>query len=357
MRFSPKYVSPLVTFPLDRLIDQRVRGIKAQMLIQAMSCSHARCIFEQIKSLVPSNISVDWVGTGPSGRAQHENDRIMRQFCPKKNKVTGRRDWTLDILINVGICGEAADTIDVTEISFLTPANVTITNKQTIGRGARRMNVGTLAQPICNINVDTGSKLAKYIGAKVMEVFDEIVKCDEDAELPGPSEPEPPVDYEPLPEQLGWIIADMRLKEIRSEPMYQEIYKRTFQDVRAKVDLARSDEDVARVAADAAERALVEYLNRSNNESAIYEQKIDQIETALSKIAGLVIRRMIDQGMSIERSLAGDLRRRINTQKKRELGAVRDAGADPDLHWTWLKTLERRILQEHGLLGLPQWLR
>lgn len=357
MRFSPKYISPLVSFPVDRLTDLRARGIKSQMLVQAMSCSHARCVFDQVKSLLPENMSVDWVGTGPSGRSQEENDDIMNRFCPKKDKISGKRPWTLDVLINVGMCGEAMDTVDVTEISFLTPANNTISNKQRMGRGARRMDVGNLAQPKCHVNVDTGSVLAKYVGEEIMKVFDEAIEISEDDDLV-PREPPKLSEYEELPEKLGWAIADMRLQEIRSEPMYQAIYKRTFDDVRSKTDLAITEEQVAKVAADAAEKALIEYLNRSNNLSAIYEQKIDQIEAALSKIAGLIIRRMTEQGMRIERSLAGDLRRRINTQKKRELGSVRNADdAGLDLHWTWLKNLERAILVEHALQGVPQWLR
>jgi hypothetical protein len=62
--------------------------------------------------------------------------------------------------------------------------------------------------------------------------------------------------------------------------------------------------------------------------------------------------------MRIERTFAGDLKKRINGGKKRELGSVKDADeAGLDLHWDWLKRLERSILLEHGLNGLPQWLR
>lgn len=345
MRFSPKYVSPLVMFPVDRLIDLRARGIKSQMLIQAMSCSHARVIFDQVKAQLPENIKVDWVGTGPSGRLQEENDDVLKRFCPKKNKATGKRPWTLEILINVGMCGESMDTIDVTEISFLTPANNTIMNKQTMGRGARRMDVGELKQPICNINVDTGSVLQKYIGEEIMTIFDEGI----DDYAPIEREFAELRDYEELPEKLGWTVVDCRLLEIRRSPMYEAL----FPIAREKTDLARSDEEVAAML----EQEINNYLNRSNNQSAINEQKIDQIEAANSKIAGLVIRRMAELGMRIEKTLAGDLRRRINTQKKRELGSVRDADADLDAHWAWLKRLERTILLEHGLIGVPQWLR
>jgi len=136
MRWSPKYISPLVTFPLDRIVDLRTRNIRSQMLIQAMSCSHAKMVCEQAKVLLPEFMEVDWVGTGPQGRSQQENEEVLHRFCPPKD-ASGKRPWTLDVLVNVGIAGEGLDTTDVTEIVFLTPGNLTISNLQTIGRGAR----------------------------------------------------------------------------------------------------------------------------------------------------------------------------------------------------------------------------
>lgn len=348
MRFSPKYVSPLVTFPLDRLIDLRARGIRAQMLIQAMSCSHAQCVLDQVKALLPEGMSVDWVGTGPNGRPQNENDRVLNNlFCPAKNKLTKKRPWSLDVLINVGMAGEGMDCIDVTEIVFLTPANVSISNLQTIGRGSRPMVIAHGEQPRCHVNVDTGSEMAEYIGSRVMEIFDEEVKDIKDRTPP--DEPPKPPTYEELPEKLGWMIADMRLVDIRSEPMFKAVYDST-----RKADHFRSDEEIAAVA----ERACHEYMNRTGNQTAIHAQKTEQIEAASSKIAGLIMRRMTESGMRVERTLAGDLKKRINSRKKRDLGGVKEADeAGLDAHWEWLKKLERTILLEHGLNGVPQWLR
>jgi superfamily II DNA or RNA helicase len=350
LRFSPKYVSPLVTFPLDRLIDLRTKGVRSQMLVQAMSCWHARTVFDQIKMLVPEHISVDWVGTGPAGRPVDENAAILKRFCPPKDKLTSKRPWDLDILINVGMAGEALDTVDVTEVSFLTPANLTISNKQAIGRAARVMAVDPRrAQPTAHINVDTGSPLAEFIGDKIMSVFDDPIEFPE-AQSTEREPSDDAADYQELPEQLGWTIADVRLIDIRSEDMFRQVFAR----VRKEVDLARSDDEVAAIV----EAKLHEYLNRSNNASAIYAQKRQQLESALSKIAGLVIRRLSASGMRIERTLAGDLRRRINTRKKLELGAVPDADdSELDRHWQWIKRLEQKIVGSPGLDGVPQWLR
>lgn len=352
MRFSPKYISPLVIFPVDRIIDKRAQGIRSQFLIQAMSCSHAKCVVDQVRALLPANLNVDWVGTGPNGQTLDDNDRIITSFCPPKDKITGRRMWTLDGIVNVGLVGEAMDSVDVSEIIFLTPAHKTITNKQTIGRASRPMLLPKDFPQIGHVNVDTTSPMAdaRYIGRGVELLFDEEIEPPEDDEPTEPREPPTLGEYEELPDKLGWMIADMRLLEIRSEPMFKAIFERT----RMQTSEVRTDEEVSVIV----ERGIQDYLNRSNNASVIFAQKQDQIEAAVSKIAGLIIRRMIALNMSIERTLSGDIKKRINTQKRIAFGPVKDADeATLDRHWEWLKNLERGILLGHNLEGLPKWLR
>lgn len=350
MKFSPKYISPLVTFPCDRMIDLRVRNVRSQMLVQAMSCAHAKCVVDQVRAVLPDHISVDWVATGPNGRRPDENDDVLNRFCPPKDKLTGKRPWTLDVLVNVGMAGEGLDSIDVSEVVFLTSANLTISNKQTIGRGSRLMNVGDeLQQPECHVNVDTGSPMAEHLGKQIEKIFDEET-IEHPIESDEPAEPPDPKEYQELPETLSATIFDMRLTDIRGLPMFKEIYEQN----RRKTDLARTDEEVASLT----EKHIQIYLNRSNNASAVYAQKSEQLTSAVSKIAGLVFRRAGDGGLRPDRSMIGDLCRRINSQKKRELGAVPEAdGDDLEKHYLWLKNLERQILTKPGFGGVPQWLR
>ena len=48
MRFSPKYISPLITNPIDRMLRDRLRtGMQLQAIIGCMSVSHANLVFEQ----------------------------------------------------------------------------------------------------------------------------------------------------------------------------------------------------------------------------------------------------------------------------------------------------------------------
>ena len=108
MRWSPKYVSPLIYNPFDRLEATRshMPGIKCQALVGAMCCSHAQMICDQIRTMYP-NLAIEWVGTGPNGRADDENKAILARFCPPK--VDGQRrsmDVKLDVLVHVGMAGE-----------------------------------------------------------------------------------------------------------------------------------------------------------------------------------------------------------------------------------------------------------
>lgn len=358
MRWSPKYISPLVTYPLDRMINLRTRGIRSQMLVQAMSCTHARMVYEQLRSLLPDHYSVDWVGTGPSGRSPKENADVLASFCPPKDKATGKRPWTLDVLVNVGIASEGLDTTDVTEVVFLTPANITITNLQTIGRGARLIPGLPNQQPVCHVNVDTGSQMAKYAGQAVMDLFEmqagEPEKCEGCGQLPCvcPGEdPKPNDDYEPLPEKMAVMIVDVRLSDIKTGPLWDLVLGAATVEGRKH----GAPEEMIEAAA---ERAILNHFNRSSNVSSELAQRRQNVHEAAGKIANLVIRRIAKSGVRVEKSLAGDLRRRINGEKKRRYGAVETADEQQlEQHWQFLRQLEAQILGGHELQGVPQWLR
>jgi superfamily II DNA or RNA helicase len=350
MHWSPKYITPLVTFPLDRIIDNRLNGIKSQMLVQAMSVAHAKFICKQIECLMPDSIKVDWVGTGPNGRSDSENDAVLTQFCPPKDPLTRQRKWTLDVLVNVGMATEGLDCTDVTEISFLTTANITISTLQTLGRGSRVMRLPKegMEQPVCHVNVDTSSPIAKYVGRRVMELFDdEIVPHD-----PGkPREREP--GYEPSPETMSVLVVDVRLKDIRSEPMFQAV----LEDLKRDKRHAGIDEEVL---ARHAEEAIHRYFGRGSNQSSIIEQKKEQVDLLVSKIVGLILQKIRTSGTgTIDKAYIGKLKTKINTQKKKLFGPVEDAASDNlDRQYQWLReTVEIPILQGHNLQGLPLWLR
>jgi superfamily II DNA or RNA helicase len=193
MRWSPKYISPLVTHPIERMHNERLKtGYKLQAVIGAMCVSHAKMVCEQIETLYPE-LSVDWVGTGNNGRSPVENKAIIEKFCPPKDKLTGQRSPTLDVLVHVGMAGEGLDSVNVSEVVHLNKASINNSNNQENGRAARFLE-GVSG----HINFDSCSEYATcgYIGEKIMDAMDCLPPNDEvSEEIKERNESE----YEPIP--------------------------------------------------------------------------------------------------------------------------------------------------------------
>lgn len=352
MRWSPKYISPLVSIPAERIADSRLRGVRTQMLIQAMTCTHAEMVCQQVKALLPT-LGVEWVGTGPNGRSQADNDRILDQFCPEKD-AHGKRNWTLDVLVNVGIAGEGLDTQDVTEIVFLTPVNKTVSNLQTMGRASRIMFVPN-DQPIACINVDTDTFISlqdKYVGKKIMGVFDndetmEEIKKSGDEHVGSENE------YQELPDQPIVVIKNVKLVDVRKEPGFDEM----FTQLKASEGRGRTDEECEELVIAGIHKYYEERDKKFNatSERAQLKQSVDQ---AVGKITGLIARRMSLLGLRIEKSFFGDVKKRINGKKKKLFGRLDECdSSELRKQWDWLKQLEREILMEDNVQGVPSWLR
>jgi hypothetical protein len=92
------------------------------------------------------------------------------------------------------------------------------------------------------------------------------------------------------------------------------------------------------------------------NQSAIEAQTRERVDAAVGKVAWLIVRRATEQrGLRVEKSFIGDLCKRVNSQKKRDLGhSVKECGKEQlELHYRWIKTLEAKILSGE----MPEWLR
>lgn len=349
MRWSPKYISPLVTIPAERIADLRLRGVRTQMLVQALSCSHAEIVCEQIKAILPT-VSVDWVGTGPNGRSQKDNEEILNMFCPPKNPRSGKREWTLDILVNVGMAGEGLDTTDVSEISFLTPVNGTISDMQTMGRAARVM---CDKSPIAHINVDTETTIAaedKYLGRKIMALFDSDIVSPDEIESNGDVESES--EYQEMPDEPIVMITNVSLVDIKKDPMFMPLV-----DDLHKSTVKTSREECEQIV----EQKIREWNEKRDeklNATSIRAQEKQSVDSAVGKIVSLVMRRVADSGLRPDKAMAGDIKKRINSKKKIVFGSVKEADSDElREQYRWLKDIERKLLTNDGLKGLPIWLR
>ena len=116
--------SALVDTPITRMLRERLAtGHRLQALIGAFCCSHAQLVCEQVQAMFPE-LKVDWVGTGSNGRSDGENRAVLNKFCPpKKDGKRDPQDIKLDVLVHVGMAGEGLDTVYVSEVIHLNPAN------------------------------------------------------------------------------------------------------------------------------------------------------------------------------------------------------------------------------------------
>jgi superfamily II DNA or RNA helicase len=353
MRFSPKYISPLITNPIDRMMRDRLRtGRYLQAIIGCMSVSHANLVYEQVHATFPG-LNVDWVGTGTNGRSQEENNRIIKAFAPTNGDRPG-----LDILVHVGMAGEGLDTVNVSEVIHLNAAGVNNSNNQENGRAARYLP-GVLG----HINFDGCSGYAKgqYTGQAIMDAMDCMPassvcgKCGEDPcvceRTTGDTD-----DWLELPEQPEIRIHNLECIKIDSGDT----------TVQMMIELAISDDKIPFTREDfvdpdgeatsymiKAVQCMRKKEAEAMDEKSIVIQWSDAVDSAVSVIAGNVIRMLTARGVRVDKSMVGDLRRRINGAKKRDLGAV-----DKDIellkrHYQWLKQLEVRIQQTKEL---PSWL-
>jgi superfamily II DNA or RNA helicase len=349
MRWSPKYISPLVDVPISRMIRSRiVTGQRLQALVGAFCCSHAQLVCEQIRAMFPE-LEVDWVGTGTNGRSDKENRDILRRFCPPK--VDGKRrkqDIKLDVLVHVGMAGEGLDTVFVSEVIHLNPANRNNSNDQENGRAARWLADANGNAIKGYVNVESGTDYGReWLGRKIELAFD--------------TPPGLQVDDEGQEDEETSERND-ELRELPDEPSIEIINCECTQIDTGEVQhMANALHQVSGVSLDDPElqdKAVELWLRHrrqvaeASNERSRVEQWKEAVSGALSLVARRAAVMMTAPGARMEKSLIGDVKKRINSRKKKFLGAV-----DTDIellskHYNWLKSLEKQLISE----GLPSWL-
>ena len=338
MRWSPKYISPLVDTPIARMIRERCStGQPLQTLIGATCCSHARMVCDQVKTMFPE-LRIDWVGTGLNGRSDSENEAILQKFCPEK--VDGKRrpqDVRLDVLVHVGMAGEGLDTIYVSEIVHLNPANKNNSNDQENGRGARY-----LPDVMATVNVETGSDYAEeYLGRWIELAFDSEDPTDDE---PAKETEERSDEIPELPDEPMILILDVECIDINTGEV-QRMTKALSQASGLGID---SPEVEAKALA-LYKQMRREESERFNDRSSV-EQWDQQVQNALSTVARRVARKMCP-GRS-DKQLIGDIRKRINTKKKRSIGGIEKDVQILRRHWDWLVALDREVKNQE----VPSWL-
>lgn len=375
MRWSPKYVSPLVRIPIDRMLTQRQTTGQhtLQFLISAMSVSHAELVCEQVRSQFP-HLRIDWVGTGEFGRSKEDNERILKLFCPPKPQglFEKRPAPELDGLVHVGMAGEGLDAINISEIMFLRTASFSNQSNQIIGRGARILHDVAGNAVICNVNFDGSTELARGtkvgndvirgVGSAMIDAMDLLPSAEEDGDDDDGGNDDDDMFPPALPPEPGIHIQHMELIGIDSGDL----------GVRRMADLMRVLHDQSKskrkIDFDGMEKddahpdwqfiidnfiTMQNIMAKEHDEKAIVAQWKDAVEAALSNITAVVIALMAERGTRIERSLMGDIKKRINGKKKGILGPIRNEVEVYKQHYAWLEVLGRQMRESKQI---PPWL-
>lgn len=346
MRWSPKYVSPLVTNPIDRMLSERVRtGYPLQAIVGALCVSHAELVCEQIRSAYPS-LNVDWVGTGKDGRSDKENKSIVEGFAPVEK--TERPE--VDVLVHVGMAGEGLDTVYVSEVIHLNAAGVNNQNMQENGRAARHLDdvVGHI-----NFDATSGFAAGDYVGSAIMDAMefqpanhdgdeDEVTRAKKDNWLDVPEDPE-------------IRIVDCDLESIDSGDHTVQMFKRAaIADPKIPWGLTDFEDPTGEpmqclFKAAAAQRRMEA---DQHNEKSVIAQWRQAVDGALRICISNCIKRMKKADARVEKTLFGDLFKKINGRKKRLFGEVSNEVAVLKKHYEWLFELNEEIKTR----GIPTWL-
>lgn len=352
MRWSPKYISPLVSHPIERLIENRIRtGHKLQAIIGAMCVSHAELVCDQVRAMFPE-YSVDWVGTGPFGKSEEENQKILSRFCPPKDE-RGERNPSLDILVHVGMAGEGLDSVHVSEVIHLNKASKNNSNDQENGRAARYLD-GVIGY----INFDSSSEYARlgYVGDAIMDAMDNIAP----AETPEDKEPQDrEFEFDPLPDEPEIRIWKMELMNIdkgcpevrrMAEALATDVIPNNYGLEKFKEDLDDPNSQLYDIAFKVYSAMRAKEAEQFN-ERSILEQWQNQVTNALNVVTHRVIKTI--SPVRIEKSLSGDIKKRINGRKKRALGEIKKDVETYRLHYQWLQNLDSEIVFNRKI---PTWL-
>jgi superfamily II DNA or RNA helicase len=366
MRWSPKYVSPLVYVPITRMEAERcTTGHKLQALVSAMCVSHAELVCGQIRGNFP-HLICEWVGTGPNGRSNKENEDLIKRFCPpKKFDGSVRDEPEIDILVHVGMAGEGLDSVNVSEVVMLRSASFNNSTYQIIGRGSRHLSNTT-----CHVSFDgstafalgekTNGDMIKGVGKDLEYAMDYAASIDtedvddEDAEDQNPFPPE-------LPDDPEIHIQDMELLNIDSGDegvkMMAKLRRSTNSAKHDPVDYDAIDRDPDHPDWQIIIKnyqAMQGVLANQYNEKSVIAQWESSVNSALSTVTGSVLKLMrANSAVRIEKSLIGDIKRRINGRKKAACGPIERDVEVCKRHYHWLVAMDKEL---RLFENVPSWL-
>lgn len=347
LRWSPKYISPLVSMPISRMLSERLKtGHPLQAIVGAMCVSHAEMVCEQIRTAYP-DLTCEWVGTGDDGRSPEKNREILQKFAP----TDGSRP-TVDVLVHVGMAGEGLDTVNVSEVIHLNAASVNNTNNQENGRAARY-----LEGVVGNINFDAGSGYAVkgYVGEAIMDAMDNQPPQPDETDT-SDTDRDPASELWDVPEQPNIRIVNAECTSIDSGDV--EVQYMAKELVRLVKDFDASHlEDKQSVLWEYAIEGVRKMRSQDaevHNERAVILQWEQSLKEAASTVTGNALRLLNKAGVRYDKAMIGDIKKRIYSRKRRSLGSAEKTVESLKAHYHWLANLNNEMKLEGAV---PQWLR
>lgn len=342
LRYLTKYCSPILVHAIGELNDYQLNapvGAHPQMLVYAFSCAHAKSLCQIIAGHAPG-LRVDWAGTGPNGRSDCENKDVINRFKGCSEPAS------LDVLVQVNIASEGFNCLPICIIVDLSMTGFGPQKLQAYGRGTRAYFGFHLT-----IFIPTDSNVARLAHLRA-GLFDLPVdteapsdKCDCCSECPRCEHHEERPKVLPDIHVLNAMLIGGR--DFQPSAAFVAEYATHLPKSR-RLDVEHNAEDFQEV-----HDALVSFYRMQQSQQSevvrlAYWQ--DKVRHAVGAVARNVL---LKTRGSVEKSLLGDLCKRLNARWKYEHGSHDNMTAVQfEDKYAWLDRVNKNVIQG----SIPLWL-
>lgn len=348
LRFTSKYQASIFASAYSCLAQKNLKHhAQHQMLVFAMTVSHAKSISETLNAMFGAGFS-NWVGVGDNGRPDKENKDILKKY--KENR--------LPCLVQVDIAGEGFDNPRSSVLVFLhLLRKATVKAIQQAGRGVRRnYGIRLFKDDVCDIFASPDTEMSELavelarrtldstnVGAEKSSGTSGVDGIDGSGRLP-PIYGIPPFDSQ---------IADLEFD--RSE-VVSKISQAEIDGFRSRVE--KEEGDASRFITDDRLRQiladhLMEQVKRANAIGGQHDCAEIKVAEAEKILAGNALRQRF--GHSIPKTAWGDAYKAIRRAWKKHANMGHSDMLEDDFRrkHAWLVSINENLSQTREV---PVWL-
>lgn len=341
LRFTSKYQASILASAYACMAEKNLRhNAQHQMLVFAMTVSHARNISETLNAMFGSGFS-SWVGVGDNGRPDKENRDILKKY--KSNQ--------LPCLVQVDIAGEGFDNPRSSVLVFLhLLKKATVKAIQQAGRGIRRnYGIHRFEDDICDMFASPDTEMAELavdLARRTLDATDigNSSKGKEGGDRKSPVYGIPPFDS---------LIKDSEFdrSEVVSKITQAEIdgFRKRVEKEEGSASRFITDDRLRQILADHA----MEQIKRAHAISGSHDNAQTRVEEAEKILAGNALR--LRFGQSIPKSAWGDAYKSIRRAWKKHANMGHSDMLDEDFRrkHAWLVSINDGISKTREV---PVWL-